>query len=83
VTFGWSCHPGGKRRGLRRGQHQLATVARTTGDPAMKVWPATMGSASRASAAVARRFESLSALQLRHLDISQARLEHSLKMAKI
>jgi hypothetical protein len=27
----------------------------------MKVWPATMGSASRASAAVARRFESLSA----------------------
>jgi hypothetical protein len=30
--------PGGKCRGLRRRQHQL-TVARTTGDPAMKVLP--------------------------------------------
>jgi hypothetical protein len=71
------------------GQPQLATVARTTGEPTTECLASdvTVWSASQASAAVARRFQSTSAT--RSVCIcnfgtwkAHARLEPSLTMAK-
>jgi hypothetical protein len=81
--------PGGKCRGRRKGPTSNSDGGKgRLATPRLNVWPTTIGSASRASATVARRFRVTLRhvvrvhLQLRHPDSSQARLQHSLTMAK-
>ena len=55
--------PGGKCRGRRKGPTSNSDGGKgRLATPRLNVWPTTIGSASRASATVARRFESLSAM---------------------
>jgi hypothetical protein len=80
--------PGGKCRGLQRGQHQLATVARTTGNRAIECLAndarvgVTRKCHGRSTFRVTLRHVIRVHLQLRHLDSIQARLQHRLTMAK-